>query len=172
MITADQARTALYQRIAGRSVGYPSSANPATDWTLVTDLTLPTVPAGTRNLFLVDDEVRETGRLWALLRFVIGTRTPTSLSGRRMRVEGSVVCVVSTAVGVGTQPAETIAQQIAELFDPDPASPVRTADGQTIYLLGSRTQERSVGADSRWYQQVVEAPFTYYDVRNRAGGSP
>ncbi len=148
---------AIRKAIEGRLDGYTI---PDLGFTFRTDLS---AEATARDLLTETDRRTEPAiGTWAILIVRQIDRQPTSISGKRHRIDG----LISARVYTLTRDIETpetnrsllVAQGIARRYDTGAFS---GSDHPRIYLVGSSTHEH--GPEGKWYLTQVRAPFQYYD---------
>lgn len=74
---------------------------------------------------------------------------------RRFRASALVLIQVYTVAGTGTKQSDELAKEAADIFE-----------GVSFSGLDFRSATaRETGPDGKWYQQVVEAPFDYDEIK-------
>ena len=101
---------------------------------------------------------------WAHLRVEHETRERSSLSGRGKDVRGNVEVLIHSRLGDQSAAAvgSLLTRAIADVLDPSP-SPLRFADGTTLYLLGALSEALPLATKSKWLQFRITAPYSWHD---------
>lgn len=81
--------------------------------------------------------------------------TMGKVGNRKFRPTASVFVQVYTDVNTGVQLSDTLAEEAKNIFD---AVSFSGLDFQAA-------SARETGPDGKWYQQIVEAPFDYEEIK-------
>lgn len=136
MTTSNEAKEAVYARFAAQFTGVASD-----------------------NIVFDNEDIKEPGDApWVRLVVRHLGRAQNTLGkegNRRFRAAALVFVQVYTLAGSGTSQSDALVKEASDIFE---------GTGFSGLSFGSAVP-RETGPDGRWYQQLVEIPFDYDEIK-------